>query len=403
MDSLLTPTTALLNSLLEDDAFDTPGASPGGEDVFSKSFQRHGERYLERAPRVLRRGPQELTPPSSTGNPKSGEQGSEGVEKEAYPAQDYSLFRREIENRFKRARKNGQQVGGNQEVAQATASDGNNALSAPTKTSRERLEETEIKPPEPVEETRNLLDHGAPYEGYSPAEQDIEMSYPYLPDPNLDPELLNFIPTMSDLHTKFPPPTSTASENSHFSPSQGSPSSAFSFPPMALDPTSLAHPNTDANIDTNTKSKTSISPPANNHPPPSNPPKKPRKPRSRKPVDPALALQKREAFLSRNREAAGKCRSKKKVWVEHLNEELRKGRERNEELRCEYMELVGEVEGLRGLVGQCIGSGNGGGEGEGHRCANGNPPGKEDGDTTSDERREMAALLGGGMETTTAR
>jgi hypothetical protein len=88
--------------------------------------------------------------------------------------------------------------------------------------------------------------------------------------------------------------------------------------------------------------------------------KKPRRRnRKRKILSDAEVETKREAFLERNRQAAGKCRSKKKSWVEQLNEDVKSKDKRNGELRAELEDVLQEVQMLRGMVAQCAAENDG--------------------------------------------
>lgn len=80
--------------------------------------------------------------------------------------------------------------------------------------------------------------------------------------------------------------------------------------------------------------------------------KKPRKPRrsSKKPTTAEQAALKRETFLKRNREAAYKCRVKKKTQTEEVVERVKALGEDNRSKAAEVERLRREVEGLRGLL-----------------------------------------------------
>ncbi|OBT66736.1 hypothetical protein VE03_04126 [Pseudogymnoascus sp. 23342-1-I1] len=80
--------------------------------------------------------------------------------------------------------------------------------------------------------------------------------------------------------------------------------------------------------------------------------KKPRKPRrsSKKPTTAEQAALKRETFLKRNREAAYKCRVKKKTQTEEVVERVKALGEDNRMKSAEVERLRREVEGLRGLL-----------------------------------------------------
>ncbi|KAL5347764.1 transcription factor [Pseudogymnoascus australis] len=80
--------------------------------------------------------------------------------------------------------------------------------------------------------------------------------------------------------------------------------------------------------------------------------KKPRKPRrsSKKPTTAEQAALKRETFLKRNREAAYKCRVKKKTQTEEVVERVKALGEDNRAKAAEVERLRREVEGLRGLL-----------------------------------------------------
>ncbi|ELR05590.1 hypothetical protein GMDG_01781 [Pseudogymnoascus destructans 20631-21] len=80
--------------------------------------------------------------------------------------------------------------------------------------------------------------------------------------------------------------------------------------------------------------------------------KKPRKPRrsSKKTTTAEQAALKRETFLKRNREAAYKCRVKKKTQTEEVVERVKALGEDNRAKSAEVERLRREVEGLRGLL-----------------------------------------------------
>ncbi|KFY46091.1 hypothetical protein V495_02653 [Pseudogymnoascus sp. VKM F-4514 (FW-929)] len=80
--------------------------------------------------------------------------------------------------------------------------------------------------------------------------------------------------------------------------------------------------------------------------------KKPRKPRrsSKKTTTAEQAALKRETFLKRNREAAYKCRVKKKTQTEEVVERVKALGEDNRSKAAEVERLRREVEGLRGLL-----------------------------------------------------
>jgi len=79
----------------------------------------------------------------------------------------------------------------------------------------------------------------------------------------------------------------------------------------------------------------------------------PKKYRARKPISETEKVRKRTAFLERNRVAAGKCRSRKKDWVEKMEEDARAARATNTALKAEHLVLLGEVKCLRALVATC--------------------------------------------------
>jgi hypothetical protein len=72
--------------------------------------------------------------------------------------------------------------------------------------------------------------------------------------------------------------------------------------------------------------------------------------RPRAPLSPAEIKRKHEAFLERNRLAAMKCRSKKKGWQAQLEENVKLGQEKNDELRAQCERLTKEVAELQSLV-----------------------------------------------------
>ncbi|OBT85648.1 hypothetical protein VE02_05807 [Pseudogymnoascus sp. 03VT05] len=80
--------------------------------------------------------------------------------------------------------------------------------------------------------------------------------------------------------------------------------------------------------------------------------KKPRKPRrsSKKTTTAEQAALKRETFLKRNREAAYKCRVKKKTQTEEVVERVKALGEDNRAKAAEVERLRREVEGLRGML-----------------------------------------------------
>ncbi|OBT77446.1 hypothetical protein VF21_04280 [Pseudogymnoascus sp. 05NY08] len=93
----------------------------------------------------------------------------------------------------------------------------------------------------------------------------------------------------------------------------------------------------------------STSPPASSAP---TKVKKPRKPRrsSKKTTTAEQAALKRETFLKRNREAAYKCRVKKKTQTEEVVERVKALGEDNRAKAAEVERLRREVEGLRGML-----------------------------------------------------
>ncbi|KFZ12574.1 hypothetical protein V501_04147, partial [Pseudogymnoascus sp. VKM F-4519 (FW-2642)] len=99
----------------------------------------------------------------------------------------------------------------------------------------------------------------------------------------------------------------------------------------------------------NRNSTTQPSPPAETAP---TKVKKPRKPRrsSKKTTTAEQAALKRETFLKRNREAAYKCRVKKKTQTEEVVERVKALGEDNRAKAAEVERLRREVEGLRGLL-----------------------------------------------------
>lgn len=96
---------------------------------------------------------------------------------------------------------------------------------------------------------------------------------------------------------------------------------------------------------------------AASNPPPSSPkpttseetPAPPIKRRRRRKAPPSAEVkaQKHKAFLERNREAASKCRTKKKTQIQQLEEDERDGRALNQMLKDEFRDVLGEVLLLR--------------------------------------------------------
>lgn len=72
-----------------------------------------------------------------------------------------------------------------------------------------------------------------------------------------------------------------------------------------------------------------------------------RRRRRRPPPPPEVAAAKRKAFLERNREAASKCRKKKKDQINGLEAEERMARQINAVLKDEVKDIVGEAMRLR--------------------------------------------------------
>lgn len=82
--------------------------------------------------------------------------------------------------------------------------------------------------------------------------------------------------------------------------------------------------------------------------------KEPRKRRRRKKIiTEEERLVKHTAFLERNRQAALKCRSKRKNWLVGLEDEARAVKEQNGELKKEFRELLEEVLLLRSQLAGC--------------------------------------------------
>ncbi|TKA78348.1 hypothetical protein B0A49_01230 [Cryomyces minteri] len=71
--------------------------------------------------------------------------------------------------------------------------------------------------------------------------------------------------------------------------------------------------------------------------------------KSEEPEDPEDGV-KRDRFLERNRLAAAKCRQKKKVWTEGLEERGRNAQAQNTFLRAEIANLRNELMSLKGMV-----------------------------------------------------
>jgi len=87
------------------------------------------------------------------------------------------------------------------------------------------------------------------------------------------------------------------------------------------------------------------------HAKPGDPPIKVKRRRRRKPPPPPeVAAAKHKAFLQRNREAASKCRTKKKAQINELEDEERMGRQINAVLKDEFKDILGEVLLLREQV-----------------------------------------------------
>ncbi|KAK4995874.1 hypothetical protein LTR16_007225, partial [Cryomyces antarcticus] len=71
--------------------------------------------------------------------------------------------------------------------------------------------------------------------------------------------------------------------------------------------------------------------------------------KSEEPEEPEDGV-KRDKFLERNRLAAAKCRQKKKVWTEGLEERGRNAQAQNTFLRAEIANLRNELMSLKGMV-----------------------------------------------------
>lgn len=61
----------------------------------------------------------------------------------------------------------------------------------------------------------------------------------------------------------------------------------------------------------------------------------------------------RDAFLLRNSVAASKCRAKRKDFIKDLDEAVRVGKQKNDELKMERDEFMEEVFVLKGMVARC--------------------------------------------------
>jgi hypothetical protein len=101
-----------------------------------------------------------------------------------------------------------------------------------------------------------------------------------------------------------------------------------------------------------------ISPPPQSPQPAHNPGDSPvkvkRRRRRKPPPPPELAAAKHKAFLQRNREAASKCRTKKKVQINDLEDEERMGQQVNAVLKDEFRDILGEVLLLREQVKEML-------------------------------------------------
>jgi hypothetical protein len=75
--------------------------------------------------------------------------------------------------------------------------------------------------------------------------------------------------------------------------------------------------------------------------------------RKKKILSDSEVIFRRNAFLARNRQAANKCRTRKKDRTKQLQEDARVGRLRNDELRKEHYTLMEEVRELQGAVALC--------------------------------------------------
>jgi hypothetical protein len=69
----------------------------------------------------------------------------------------------------------------------------------------------------------------------------------------------------------------------------------------------------------------------------------------------AQRVEKRTIFLTRNREAASRCRKKKKDWLDELQDDAKTAKMENEALQKAIAELMDEVLWLRSHVGTRMG------------------------------------------------
>ena len=130
---------------------------------------------------------------------------------------------------------------------------------------------------------------------------------------------------------------------------------SFLIPPLALP--SLVPPETKQQLSkpSSARKNSNLVPPPPLPPAaplqPGDPPVKAKRRRRRKPPPPPeVAAAKHKTFLQRNRQAASKCRTKKKAQINHLEDDERMGRQINSALKHELQDVLGEVLLLREQV-----------------------------------------------------
>ncbi|CAG8958437.1 hypothetical protein HYFRA_00011114 [Hymenoscyphus fraxineus] len=296
MDSLPTPGTAFLTSLLD-----------FGEDTEKNLHSNNLEAPLHPI--------QQQSPPTSETRNRS-ERSTGNVE--AAPAQDYSLFQREIERRFSQARESAKVPKDSKALTQGQIiSTIDNATTHVTKP------ETQIEIPLPL---------------YS--QSDFEFGMPFSP-----PLVSSVGPAISDTSLDFETMFSHPSEGTGFeyrSPFSQEATQEVSEPPTETKtkrPLVVEVLGDSALPSTPKKAKGAL--------------KKDGKPRARRALNESQMKQKRESFLERNRVAAMKCRSKRKDVVQQLHDDMRLSSEQNAELRIMHQGLIDEVESLKDLLGKC--------------------------------------------------
>ncbi|CAG8978865.1 hypothetical protein HYALB_00005202 [Hymenoscyphus albidus] len=296
MDSLPTPGTAFLTSLLD-----------FGEDTEKNLHSNNLEAPLDLI--------QQQSPPTSETKNRS-EKSTGNVE--AAPAQDYSLFQQEIERRFSHARESARVPKESKALTQdQIISTIDNATSYVTKL------ETQTEIPLPLY-PQNDFDFGMPFS--LPLVSPVG---PAIPDTSLDFE------------TMFPHPLEgTGFEHqSQFSPEATQQVSKSPTEANKKRSLPVEFPGDSALPSTPKKAKGAL--------------KKYGKPRARRALSESQMKQKRESFLERNRVAAMKCRSKRKDVVQQLHDDMRLRSEQNAELRIMHKGLIDEVESLKDMLGKC--------------------------------------------------